>query len=173
MTSNKTKQTKKAIGVPVTREACDACSQSSEFLDVLLRQTINSAPPWLLAEEQINQYAAAAGGALIGIQPNGELEGMLAAQLIACHNAAMECYRRAMNSQLPARDYHLNQANKLSRTYATLLESLNKHRGKGQHKVTVEHVHVHQGGQAIVGHIEHKGEGDGEKNRGSSPCKGV
>ena len=96
-----------------------------------------------------------------------------AIQLIACHTVAMECYRRAMNSQLPARDYHLNQANKLSRTYSTLLDSLNKHRGKGQQRVTVEHVHVHQGGQAIVGHIEHKGEGDGEKNRGSSPCKGV
>ena len=33
------------------------------------------------------------------------------------------------------------------------LEALNKHRGKGQQKVTVEHVHVHQGGQAIVGRI--------------------
>jgi hypothetical protein len=94
-----------------------------------------------------------------------------AIQLIACHTVAMECYRRAMNSQLPARDYHLNQANKLSRTYATLLESLNKHRGKGQQKVTVEHVHVHQGGQAIVGHVEHKGEGGWRKNRGSTPCK--
>src|SRR5690242_17550208 len=106
----------------------------------------------------------------MGIQPTGELEGMIAAQLIACHNAAMECYRRAMNSQLPARDYHLNQANKLSRTYATLLDSLNKHRGKGQQKVTVEHVHVHQGGQAIVGHVEHQGGGVTHKTEGSTPC---
>jgi hypothetical protein len=97
--------------------------------------------------------------ALIGIQPKGELEAMLAAQLIACHNAAMECYRRPMGSQLPARDCHLNQANKLSRTYATLLEALNRHRGKGQQKVTVEHVHVHQGGQAIVGHVQQNREG--------------
>ena len=34
---------------------------------------------------------------------------------------------------------NLSQANKLSRTYATLLESLNRHRGKGAQKVTVEH----------------------------------
>jgi len=34
--------------------------------------------------------------ALIGIAPKDEIEGMLAAQLIAAHNAAMECYRRAM-----------------------------------------------------------------------------
>jgi len=34
--------------------------------------------------------------ALIGIGPKDELEAMMAAQLIAAHNAAMECYRRAM-----------------------------------------------------------------------------
>ena len=43
----------------------------------------------------------------------------------------------------------LTQANKLSRTYSALLDSFNSHRGKGQQKVTVEHVHVHEGGQAI------------------------
>ncbi len=48
----------------------------------------------------------------------------------------------------------LNQPNKLSRTYTMLLDALNRHRGKGQQKVTVEHVHVHQGGQAIVGAVE-------------------
>jgi hypothetical protein len=32
-----------------------------------------------------------------------------------------------------------------------LIKPLNRHRGKGQRKVTVEHVHVHSGGQAIVG----------------------
>ena len=35
-----------------------------------------------------------------------------------------------------------------------LLEALNRHRGKGQQKVTVEHVHVHSGAQAIVGTVE-------------------
>jgi hypothetical protein len=34
-----------------------------------------------------------------GIGPKDELEGMMAAQLIAAHNAAMECYRRAMISE--------------------------------------------------------------------------
>jgi hypothetical protein len=33
---------------------------------------------------------------LAGIEPKDQLEGMLAAQLLASHNAAMECYRRAM-----------------------------------------------------------------------------
>ena len=73
----------------------------------------------------------------------------------------MECYRRAMlrEQTFEGRRENLNQANKLSRTYAALLEALNRHRGKGQQKVTVEHVHVHAGGQAIVGMVETPGEG--------------
>ena len=53
----------------------------------------------------------------------------------------------------------MSQANKLSRTYAVLLDALNHHRGKGQQKVTVEHVHVHSGGQAVVGMVETPGGG--------------
>ena len=60
---------------------------------------------------------------------------------------------------------NLNQANKLSRTYAALVESLNRHRGKGQQKVTVEHVHVHEGGQAIVGNVEGQGGGFASKTQ--------
>jgi hypothetical protein len=58
---------------------------------------------------------------------------MIAAQLIACHKASMECYRRATLRDQPFEGWReqLNQANKLSRTYATLLDSLNRHRGKG------------------------------------------
>lgn len=44
---------------------------------------------------------------------------MLAAQLLASHNAAMECYRRAMIAEqtLEGRKENLNHANKLSRTH--------------------------------------------------------
>jgi hypothetical protein len=59
---------------------------------------------------------------------------------------------------------NLNQVNKLSRTYAAILEALNRHRGKGQQKVTVEHVHVHAGGQAVVGMVENPGGGDRTKS---------
>ena len=45
------------------------------------------------------------------------------------------------------------------------LEALNRHRGKGQQKVTVEHVHVHEGGQAIVGNVESRGEGSQQNQR--------
>jgi hypothetical protein len=98
---------------------------------------------------------------LIGIAPKDELEGMLAVQLIASHTAAMESYRRAMLAEqtFEGRQAALSQAGKLSRTHVLLLEALNRHRGKGQQKVTVEHVHVHAGGQAIVGNVGTPGGG--------------
>ena len=40
--------------------------------------------------------------------------------------------------------------------YAQQLAALNKHRGKGQQKVTVEYVNVEAGGQAIFGNAETK-----------------
>jgi hypothetical protein len=126
-------------------------------------------------EDRANLFNAAAA-ALIGIGPKDELEGMLAAQMIAAHSAAMECYRRAMirDQSFEGRRENLNQANKLSRTYTTLLEALSRHRGKGQQKVTVEHVHVHSGGQAIVGAVEQKeGGGVADQNERQPHAKAI
>ena len=101
------------------------------------------------SEQRVRQFNAAIT-AMKGMKPSDELEGMLSAQLIAIHNATMECCRRAMlgNQTFEGRRENLNQANKLSRTYAALTEALDRHRGKGQQRITVEHVNVHAGGQA-------------------------
>src|ERR1700730_11817109 len=117
-------------------------------------------------ESRDRQYSATVA-ALIGIGPKDEIEGMIAAQLIAAHNAAMESYRRAMIGEqtFEGRRENLSQANKLSRTYAVLLDALNHHRGKGPQKVTVEHVHVHSGGQAVVGMVETPGGGSQPKSK--------
>lgn len=140
-------------------------SQSDDWNNTLAMQAIGGL--WLKhsGEDEQDRQFAATFAALSGIAPKDELEGMMAAQLIAAHNAAMECYRRAMIGEqtFEGRRENLNQANKLSRTWATLLDALNKHRGKGQQKVTVEHVHVHAGGQAVVGTVERPGGGDQSK----------
>jgi hypothetical protein len=136
-------------------------SMSDDWNNILANQTVQSL--WLKHSDpdEIKRQRHAAVDVLIGMAPRDEFEGMIAAQLVACHNASMECYRRAMIGEqtFEGRRENLNQASKLSRTYATLLESLNRHRGKGAQKVTVEHVHVHEGGQAIVGNVESRGGG--------------
>lgn len=115
-------------------------------------------------EEQSRRMDAAVAG-MMGIGPRDEIEGMMAAQLLAAHNAAMECFRRAMLPQqtFEGRKENLSQANKLTRSFAALSEALDRHRGKGQQKVVVEHVHVHSGGQAVVGAVSHPGGGGGSK----------
>src|SRR3981189_2142583 len=140
-------------------------SKADDWNNFIANQTVSAL--WLKNSdaEEIKRHRHATVNALIGIAPNDELEGMVAAQLVACHNASMECYRRAMigEQSFESRRENLSQANKLSRTYATLLEALNRHRGKGQQKVTVEHIHVHQGGQAIVGNVQSQGGGPTSK----------
>lgn len=90
------------------------------------------------------------------LKPADGLEGMLAIQMVGTHEAATECLRRAalQNQTFAGRDMNLKHATKLMALYAQQVAALDKHRGKGQQKVTVEHVHVAAGGQAIVGNIE-------------------
>ena len=136
-------------------------SRSDNWNNILANQTFNALWRGHSDEATRDKQCQATLAALIGIGPKDELEGMMAAQLIAAHNAAMECYRRAMIGEqtFEGRRECLSQANKLGRTYAVLLDALNRHRGKGQQKVTVKHVHVHPGGQAVVGTVESPGGG--------------
>lgn len=88
-------------------------------------------------------------------KPRDEVERMLVAQMLSVHEAAMECFGRAMlpNQTFEGRDMNLKHAEKLSAIYTRQVEALDKHRGKGQQKITVEHVTVQAGGQAIVGDV--------------------
>jgi hypothetical protein len=94
-------------------------------------------------------------GILHGINPADEIEAMLASQMAGLHLTSMQCMRRAQLSEqtFEARDMNLKHASKLSRAFAGQVEALKRYRTGGQQKVTVEHVTVNQGGQAIVGSV--------------------
>lgn len=102
-----------------------------------------------------------------GIGPRDELEGMLVTQMVCTHNLATEYASRAMLRGQTAEgvDLNVNRMTKLMRAFTAQMEALNRYRGKGQQKVTVEHVHVHEGGQAIVGEVHHRGGGKGKKSQ--------
>ena len=140
-------------------------SESNDWNTMLANQAMQILWVQNLDASERHRRQGATIAALAGIGPKDEFEGMMAAQMIAAHNAAMECYRRAMIGEQTFEGWreNLNQANKLSRTLAMLLDALNKHRGKGHQKVTVEHVHVHAAGQAVVGNVERPGGGNRRK----------
>jgi hypothetical protein len=85
---------------------------------------------------------------------------MLAAQMAAVHLATMALARQlARVENIPQQDSAERAFNKLARTFATQVEALKRYRTGGQQKVTVEHVTVNEGGQAIVGNVTHGGRG--------------
>lgn len=94
------------------------------------------------------------------VRPENEAEGALAVQMAATHHFAMACLSRAAcATTIPQAEAHGTLATKMLRTYTTQLEALAKLRRGGAQKVTVEHVHVYQGGQAIVGNVATGGGG--------------
>jgi hypothetical protein len=80
---------------------------------------------------------------------------------------AYRTLRRLKGSDMVSQqDSNGNLAVKLLRTFAAQTEALQRYRGKGQQKVTVEPVHT--GGQAIVGSVRQSGGGrDNDENRGT------
>jgi hypothetical protein len=108
------------------------------------------------SEEDRTAQCAAAVIAMGVFKPADGIEGMIAAQALAMHHASMECSRRAMLTEQPfeiAQGYRKAAAS-ASRTFTERLSALDRKRGKGgQQRVTVEHVHVHSGAQAIVGNV--------------------
>lgn len=113
----------------------------------------------LLWEADVERHDAARMNQAIAmldeLAPTDGPEGMLAAQMVAVHVTAMQCFSRANleGQTFAGRELNLKQGVKLSRTFSQQLQALDKHRRNGQQQVTVKHVHVNEGGQAIVGNV--------------------
>ena len=115
---------------------------------------------------------ACAVDAPIGIRPRDEFEGMIAtAQLIAAHNAAMECYRRAMIGEqtFEGRRENLAQTNKLSPTPHCSKRSIDTVAKASRRSRWSTSRPFRRTGRGRRG----RGAGGREsaENRGSSPCK--
>ena len=50
-------------------------------------------------------------------------------------------------------------------TFAAQMSALKEYRSKGEQKMTVQHVHVAEGGQAIVGNVNARFEGIGARKK--------
>jgi len=100
-----------------------------------------------------------------GIGPRDGLEAMLAVQMVSVQMASMAFLRKMNHTEtIPQLDIQERTVNKLMRTFTSQMEALRKHRNGGNQKVVVEHVHVHEGGQAIVGNVTHGGRASKQKD---------
>src|SRR5258708_38798247 len=91
-----------------------------------------------------------------GIQPRDQVESMLATQMAAVHMASMTLARRLAHVEdIRQQDSAERAFTKLTRTFAAQMEALKRYRTGGEQKVTVQHVTVSDGGQAIGGNVTH------------------
>jgi len=129
-----------------------------DFYDGLMGQLVNASRERNALSQNGTNFMLSV---VKGIEPRDQIEAMLAAQMAAVHTASMTFARRLANVEnIPQQDSAERAFNKLTRTFAAQMSALKEYRSKGEQKMTIQHVHVAEGGQAIVGNV-------------SSPAPGV
>jgi hypothetical protein len=130
---------------------------SSAFVDASLSQLIAAAR---LPGSGISEIAVNASLAFIeGAKPRDEIECALIIQMACTHAAAMAVLGRLGGAHGSDRNIaaKASAAARLLRAYAAQVEALRRQRNGGSQFVRVEHVHVNEGGQAMIGNVRSRG----------------
>ncbi|SFI01799.1 hypothetical protein [Bradyrhizobium sp. Gha] len=91
---------------------------------------------------------------LKSIAPRDSLEAMLATQMVSIQVATMRCAcRLACTNEVTQQESLTRALTRLSRTFASQMEALNRHRSNGACAITVQNLSVQDGGKAVVGHF--------------------
>jgi hypothetical protein len=147
------------------------CTGSAQFATGLLGQLVDVSRTGREPKASELDYMIAT---VQSIAPKDEIEALLASQMAAIHNATMSAARRLNQADTTLeRDSASNALNKLARTFAAQLEALKRYRSDGEQAPTVkvQRVTVHDGGQAIVGNIQHGGNHEAKtKTLSNQPC---
>ena len=120
-------------------------SADEDFLDGIKYQLANASGHGQDIDERGLNFMLSV---IKGIEPRDQLEAMLAAQMAAVHVATMDFARDLAPVNTSA-------FNKLTRTFAMQMEAFKRYRSGAEQKVTLQHVSVAEGGQAVVGNVTH------------------
>ena len=128
-------------------------TSSSAFVNASLLQLQAAArlPGGGISELAVNSALAIIEAAA----PKDEVEGALALQMACTHIAAMAILARFEGGFSTERRTAIfgSAAARLLRTYVAQVEALRRLRQGGSQFVRVEHVHVNEGGQAVIGNV--------------------
>jgi hypothetical protein len=140
-----------AIGLALLLDAVG--SSDMRFLDVFLNQLASASAHGSKFDNRTVNFMLSV---VTGIKPRDQVEAMLASQMAAVHMATMRSARDLTHAEyLSQQATEERTFNKLARTFAFQMEALKRYRTGGEQKVTVQHVTVGEGGQAIVGNVTH------------------
>jgi len=134
-------------------------TRSPDFASYMVRRLTQASRPF---DDQIADPTTlnAALAFVDGLEPENEMEAMSAATLFATNDLLLSMLLRAKQADTaPMLELTAGIAAKLIRASTGQIEALAKLRRGGEQTVKVEHVHVHSGGQAIVGNVGHGGGG--------------
>lgn len=149
------KKTSEQLVNEVIQSACEVTG--TERLDAADRFIAQAADALVWPKpKDAHDHLIRASAVIAEMAPQNATEAMLAVQMIATNDAALLFLRRSTLDQQhsEAVDANVHRATRLMRVFTEQLEAMQKLKGtKCQQKVTVEHVHVHAGGQAIVGAV--------------------
>ena len=105
--------------------------------------------------EAMEQQENECNDLLQSLEADNALKAMLATQMTAIHDLQQKEFLFAVKIVDPIKkQYHINAITKLSNIFIQQVNLMHKLQGKGQQKVTVEHVHINDGGKAIIGNVE-------------------
>ncbi len=129
-------------------------TSSSDFVNASLFQIqAASRSPW----GGISELSMNAALAMIeAAAPKDEIEGALAVQMAATHVAAMAVLAKLDVAFATERRVAAfgSAAARLLRAYAMQVEVLRRLRNGGQQFMRIEHIHVNDGGQAVIGNVK-------------------
>jgi hypothetical protein len=98
---------------------------------------------------------------MLALNSQNSLQEMLIAQMTSIHLLQQKTIALANRTGLTDnKQYLINSSIKLAHCFTQQAALLAKLQGIGSQKITVEHVEVHHGGQAIVGSIQGVTQGD-------------
>jgi hypothetical protein len=138
---------------------------SDEFAEVMLGKLITALRPGpfdYLDEATLN----AAIAIISSINPQTEFAAFIAVQIVATGFGGLKFLRQSQHHMDEIYiDVYGGYAAKLLRLQLDLVQALNRHQGGNKQTMEVRHVHIHAGGQGVVGIFNAAGEreGDGEK----------
>jgi hypothetical protein len=88
------------------------------------------------------------------LNPENNIELLLASQMMAVHNYQQRLISHAINTEkVDSSVKYGNLAAKLSNVFIQQINLMHKLKGTNQQKIVFEHVHIHNGAQAVVGAI--------------------
>lgn len=135
-----------------------------QFKDRMLMLNALACSNYKAVNFDVNEAISESNDSLMALGATGALQQMLVAQMTSIHRLQQRSVAMANEATIVDNmRYFTNAAIKLANCFTQQAAFLAKLQGNGSQKIVVEHVEVHQGGQAVVGNISGGGPSHKEK----------